>query len=124
MVIKRTSTVDVSIQALSPLLTVGAAAAGAAFSARVGSTKSAVRARAATPASPTRISVFNVMVELLFASFEGSQRSRIGLTGANSHGVIDVVDEDLAVTDLAGFGRGGNGVDNFAGLVAWNGDLD
>src|SRR6478752_6659114 len=131
MVISKTRTVDVIIQALSPLLMMRAAgaagvAAGAAVCASDGSINSAAAARAVSPASPAPISLLDVMVELLFASLDmcGSQRRGVGFAGADADGVVDVVDEDFAVADLAGLGRGGDGVDDLVGLLAGNGDFD
>src|SRR4029079_4661648 len=54
----------------------------------------------------------------------GSQRRGVGFAGADADGVVDVVDEDFSVADLAGFGGRGDGLDDLVGLVAWNGDFD
>src|SRR3954470_4128459 len=133
MVISRTRTVDVIIQALSPLLmtrAAGAAAAGAAAGAAVcasdGSINSAAAARAGSPASPAPISFLDVMVELLFASLDmcGLQRRGVGFAGADADGVVDVVNEDFAVADLAGLGRSSDGLDDLVGLLARNSDFD
>src|SRR4051812_33640516 len=45
------------------------------------------------------------------------QRVVVGLAGADAHGARDVGDEDLAVADLSGFRRRGDGVDDAVGLV-------
>src|SRR4051812_24053556 len=133
MVISRTRTVDVIIQALSPLLmtrAAGAAAAGAAAGAAVcasdGSMSSTATASAASPASPTPISFFNVMVELLFGILDmcGLQRRGVGFAGADADGVVDIPDEDLAVADLPGLGSRGDGIDDLVGLIAGNSDFD
>src|SRR4051812_28859654 len=119
MVIKRTSTVADSIQAVSPLLTVGSAAAagaaaGAAISANATSKAMKQRHRAktivASPASPRRVGVLNVMVEAPVRDRCGMrlQRCGVGLAGADAHGLVERDNEDLAVTDLAGLGRAGD----------------
>src|SRR6266567_4375349 len=54
----------------------------------------------------------------------GSQRRGVGFAGADAYGVVDVVDEDFAVADLAGFGGGRNGIDDLVGLFARNSDFD
>src|SRR5437773_1489109 len=100
MVISRTSTVADNIQAVSPLLTVGSAAAGAAagacaISANATSkaTKQRPRAKtiAASPASPRRVGVLNVMWKLLSVIDEarGLKRRGVGLAGADAHGVVE-----------------------------------
>ncbi len=40
-----------------------------------------------------------------------SDRADAGLAGADAHGLVEVVDKDLAVADLAGFGSAGNHID-------------
>src|SRR3954462_678171 len=131
MVISRTRTVAVIIQALSPLLMTRAAgargpAAAPAVGAGDGSINGGAAARAVSPASPAPISFLDVMVELLFASLDmcGLQRRGVGFAGADADGVVDVVDEDFAVADLAGLGRRGDGVDDLVGLLARNSDFD
>src|SRR3954465_3662273 len=120
MVISRTSTVADSIQAVSPLLTVGsAAAAGAAAGAcaiSANATSKAIKQRhraktiVASPASPRRVGVLSVMVEAPVRDRCGMrlQRCSVGLAGADAHGVVERDNEDLAVTDLAGLGRPGD----------------
>src|SRR5262245_2602661 len=45
------------------------------------------------------------------------QSRGIGLAGADAHGAVDAVDEDLAVADLAGLGGPYDGVDDFVDLI-------
>src|ERR1019366_9236653 len=47
-----------------------------------------------------------------------------GLARADSYRLVDAEHEDLAVTDLAGLGRAGNGFDHFVDLVGRNRDFD
>src|SRR5262249_37234910 len=44
--------------------------------------------------------------------------------GADANRVVEVDDEDLAVADLAGFCRRGDGVDGLVDLFGWNSDFD
>src|SRR5262245_15735403 len=53
-----------------------------------------------------------------------SQSSGIGLAGADTHGAIDAVDEDLSVADLTGLGGPYDGVDDFADQIGRYGGLD
>src|SRR6266853_2661658 len=118
-----TKAVEVNIQATSPLFGVGAgaaaadavsgalaasadgaaavsffcSAAGACARDTVGAT--APRANAATDAS-AMIHFF-----IVFFSSPGLERFFAGLAGADAHDLLEVVDEYLAVADLAGTGR-------------------
>src|SRR5262249_5847393 len=47
-----------------------------------------------------------------------SERSSIGFAGADPHGMIEVEDENLAVSDLASFCGLGDRTDNFVDVVA------
>src|SRR5712691_3731340 len=58
------------------------------------------------------------------AEKRGSQRRGVGFAGADADGVVDVIDEDFAVTDLAGLGRGSDGIDDLVDLIAGNSDFD
>src|SRR5581483_4001431 len=64
--------------------------------------------------------------ELLFAirCERGSKSGGVALAGADSHGVFEAEDENLAVADLAGLGRGGNRVDDLVDLIRSDGDFD
>src|SRR5579864_8821546 len=100
MVISRTRTVDVIIQALSPLLTTisgaaaaagaAGAAAGAAVCASDGSISRAAMARAPSPTSPAPISFLDVMVKLRSKDLNarGSQCRCVGFAGADADGVV------------------------------------
>src|SRR5436190_4486495 len=52
------------------------------------------------------------------------QRIAIGLAGANAHRVLDLDHENLAVADLAGFGRAGDRLDDAVGAIVRHHDLD
>src|SRR4051812_24666165 len=52
------------------------------------------------------------------------QSSVIGLAGADPHGAVDAVDEDLSVADLAGLGGRHDRVDDFVDLIGWDRRLD
>src|SRR5947209_10335689 len=49
---------------------------------------------------------------------------RIRLAGADANRVVEIDDEDLAVADLSGFCRAGDGFDGLVDLVGIDGDLD
>src|SRR6476619_6538309 len=53
-----------------------------------------------------------------------SERRGVALTGADAHGLIEVEHEDLAVADLAGLGRSGDGADDLVDLLVFDADLD
>src|SRR3984957_3140627 len=76
--------------------------------------------------SPARVGFLNVMVLLLSVDGEsaGSQRRCVGLAGADAHRRLEVEDEDLAVPDLAGFRRPGDGFDGLVDLLFRDRDLD
>ena len=46
-----------------------------------------------------------------------SEGGRVGLAGADAHGVLEIGDENLAVADLAGLGGRGDGFDGLVDLV-------
>src|SRR5262249_53230696 len=123
IVIKSTSTDDVSIQALSPLLNVGAA--GGASSARTPWESRKAVAMSTAVASPARVSVVNFMVSApFFWDARESQRRGVGFAGADANGAVETEDEDLAVADLAGLGGRGDGFDGLVELVGRDRDLD
>src|SRR6266851_5554433 len=135
--------IEVSIQAVSPELgehsfwtfeshgsvsTVGPAAvssaAGAGSCANEGVKDEVLRVKPRRTAnksavSPARIGFLNVMILLLSVDDEGagSDRRSVGFAGADTHGAFEVEDEDLAVPDLPGFRRPGDGVDGLVDLV-------
>src|SRR5262249_1206391 len=144
MVIIKTSATDVSIHAVSPELGVhsvstlalqagGPASAGAAAGAAGAAAgawaydvsdvctlnqipSNSPRARTSSPA---RISFLNFIVSLLSVDVgrvRASERCRIGFPGADADCLIDCHHEYFAVADLAGFGGGGDGLDNFVDL--------
>src|SRR5437016_8230283 len=45
------------------------------------------------------------------------QSSGVGLAGADAHGAVEAVDEDLSIADLAGLGGPYDGVDDFVDLI-------
>src|SRR5882757_8673480 len=53
-----------------------------------------------------------------------SEGRGIRLAGADTDRMVEVDDEDLAVADLSGFGRGRDGVDGLVDLVRGHSDLD
>src|ERR1700682_6202209 len=113
---QRTRTVAVIIQVVSPLLIVGSASAGPAASI------------AATNAGmPTRSQLFFVMddcsVTGMRSVFE-SERIGIGFTRANADSLVDRIDEDFSVADLAGLGCSGDRSDHLLHLVGGDRDLD
>src|SRR6266568_157465 len=63
---------------------------------------------------------------LLSGNFSGagSQRRLIGLARADAHRMVEGEHEDLAVADLAGLGRPGDGVGDLVDLVGRNRDFD
>ena len=94
MVISKTRTVEISIQAVSPLFGTGPSAANAA---RVPSIRPAV-ARPVARASGGKKARIVMMVILLCCA---SERVLIALAGADPHGLFDGGNENLAIADLA-----------------------
>src|SRR5690606_23025617 len=79
-------------------------------------------ARAPSPACNLRESV---IYQLLSEEVEGGSKGvGVGLAGPDAHGFLDLVDEDLAVADLAGACSVGDGVDHLVGEVGRHGHLD
>src|SRR5688572_4875301 len=121
MVIRMTSTVEISIQVVSPLSGVGAAgaaaaaasvAAGAVSCAKAASVPSAVSASVPSKAVLASGAISNGSLILFSMNFfAGSKRVGVGLAGADAHGLVDRIDKDLAVADLPGLGGPGDGVD-------------
>ena len=108
---------EISIQAVSPLLTIvgrrrersaaasaTAAAAAAACGASAGGAgaQAAVAANSDAPARRRRRCFADHVVPLM--SGAASQRGVVGFAGADAHGLTDVEHEDLAVADRAGVG--------------------
>src|SRR5690606_29732264 len=90
----------------------GAAATAAALAAvAVASTIGASAARAITGAARSAITSIRLRKGFFIARISGwcrprgSERRRAGLAGANADDLVEVVDEDLAVADLAGSSR-------------------
>src|SRR5256885_11490920 len=52
------------------------------------------------------------------------KRGGVCLAGANPHGVVEPDDENLAVADLAGLCRVGDGLDGLVDLIGCDRDLD
>src|SRR5947209_1586631 len=127
MVISSTSPVLVSIQAVSPVSTLASLAAGAAAVAGAaaaglppGGTAGVCWATAGTASrrhtkragsSPRSFWII-------------SKRLVVGFAGADAHGPLQVHDEHLAVTDLAGVGGADDGLDHLFGQVGRDRDLD
>src|SRR5437868_8398676 len=134
MVIISTSAVEVSIQAVLPVSSTGvgaaagaaAAAAGAASCAKAATLPNA--ARASEPRRAARPVVFKVeeiFIELSIGiRVRRSERVGVCFAGADAHRLIDAENEDLAVADLAGLGRGGDGFDGLVDHVGTDSDLD
>src|SRR3954469_5775409 len=101
MVMSRTSIVAVSIQAVSPESSFAGAAAWA----------KAVAGRRAT--APRAASVRS-----------GLERIGVDLLRADTDGLFEVDDENLAVADLAGACGGGDRLDGALELLVGDGDLD
>src|SRR6202171_6790480 len=112
----RTRTVAVIIQVVSPLLIVGSASAGPAAS--IAATKAGM---------PTRSQLFFVMDDCSVTGMKSvfwSERSAIVLTLAYANSLVDRIDEDFSVADLAGFGCAGDRSDHLLHLVGGDRDLD
>src|SRR5438552_5531979 len=103
-----TSAVEVSIQATSPLLGVGAGLASSFFAsgaaaAGLSGTAAGLSCASVTPAKASdRTSAKNA--QSFFITFS-SERGRIGLAGADADYLLKIKHEDLAVADLAGVRR-------------------
>src|SRR5215471_10716784 len=112
----------------------GAAAAGsAASSAKDGDEnvemlrKRPSRSPNASAMSPARVGLLNVMgFDSYRETFElcGLESCSIGLASADAHRAVEAENEDLAVPDLAGLGRRGDGVDGLVDLIRRHCDLD
>src|SRR3984893_15441450 len=112
----RTRTVAVIIQVVSPLLIVGSASAGPAAS--IATTKAGM---------PTRSQLFFVMDDCSVTGMKSvffSERIGIGLTRADANSLVDRIDEDFSVADLAGFGCAGDRSDHLFDLVGGDRDFD
>src|SRR5437016_435691 len=96
-----TSAVEVSIQATSPLLGVGAGLASSFFAS--GAAAAGFSCAKVTPAKASdKTSAKNA--QSFFITFS-SERSRIGFAGADADNLLKIEHEDLAVADLAGVRR-------------------
>src|SRR5262245_14967353 len=120
MVINRTRAVDVSIQAVSPVLSDsvadiapdgGAGGAAAAASGAGCAHAAAVESATAAPISAPVAWPFKVISlrNILFSPVAiemvlSSERVGIGFTCTDAHDMLERRDEDLAVADLAGLG--------------------
>src|SRR5689334_21904995 len=116
----------------------GAAAAGSAAAGGVAGawandasmkkrlTKAASRSPQARASSPAREDFLNFMILTPVRRMRcaGSQRCGIGFAGADAHRLIDAEHEDLAVADLAGFGRRGDRLDHLVDMVGGDRDFD
>src|SRR5215813_230808 len=76
--------------------------------------------------SATRANFLNVMMSLLSKSVRARalQSSGVGLAGADTHGVVDAVDEDFSVADLTGLGGCHDRLDDFVDLIGRDCRLD
>src|SRR5262245_27160817 len=153
MVIISTSATEVSIHAVSPEFGVqltcilasqaggGASAGGAAAGSLVAAgaagpwandtsvvtalTKAARKSPQTSDNSPAPEKLLNLMVLLLaWMLGAGSKRLSVGFAGTDAYGLVDDEHEDFAVADLAGLGRGRDGVDHLVDLVGRYGHLD
>src|SRR5688572_11715286 len=118
MVIRITRIVETSIQVVSPLLTVGVAAASPAVWATTGWL---ARSASAAPAKRVRKDIGKLRIE---GVGERSERIAVGLPGADADGAFDRHHEDLPVADLAGASRRGDRFDDPWHQVRGHGDLD
>src|SRR5205085_1221285 len=101
----------------------GACASEAFTNAKL--SRAARRKPQARATSPARGDFLRVMVWLLsIEEGAGSKRRLVGLAGADAHRMFEAEHEDLAVADLAGLGRPGDGVGDFVDLVGRNRDFD
>src|SRR6218665_3060316 len=101
MVISRTSAVDVSIQAVSPLSSLGASSAKAA---------PAVMARMPRLVTARLPAFFSVSMFILSIPF--LERVAVGFAGGDANDLLERRDEDLSVADLAGLRLRGDRVDH------------
>src|SRR6267142_611250 len=137
MVISNTSAVDASIHAVSPELifapsmssgfvgAAGAAAAGAAAAGFASSFFASVAALSCASVAPAKASDSTSArnAHSLFIVFS-SERSRIGLAGADADYLLKIEHEDLAVADLAGVRRFLDRVDRLLEHLGFDGRLD
>src|SRR5713226_4767994 len=98
MVIISTKAVDVSIQAVSPVSSLGLSSAARA---RAGRSSAAAPARPPNAELNLSFIVLPSRLELL-SWFPGLQRVDAGFASADANRLLDGCDEDLAVADLAG----------------------
>src|SRR5579863_400508 len=85
----------------------------------------ASRIAPARATSPARENIFEVMVSLLSILVRVSSKGRgVGLAGADAHRMVEAEDENLAVADLSGFRRRGDGLDDLVDLVGRTSDLE
>jgi len=116
MVMNRTSAVDVSIQAVSPeLMTLNFCMAGPGMvSAMAGN----VQHKAANPAADI------VFFNMRFPRLSKSHRVDTGFTGTDTHDLLQVEYENLAVADLAGTSRFFDGFDHLIEQGIVDGDFE
>src|SRR5262245_18034813 len=112
---QRTRTVAFIIHVVSPLLMVGTASAGPAAS--IAANKAGM---------PTRSQLFFVMECSVtgMRSVFCSECIGIGFTRTDANSLVDRIDEDFSVADLAGLGCSGDRADHLFDLVGGNRDLD
>src|SRR5690606_24477785 len=114
MVIISTSTVAVSIQAVSPVSSSCARAKAGLNAVRAARAKPGRR----RPAGGSSLSIFIIGRLQSVACSCGLNRIVAGFAGPDAYRLLHVQDEDLAVPDLAGIGGGGDGFDGLLhGLV-------
>src|SRR3954463_282439 len=109
MLIISTSSVEVSIHATSPLFGVGAGfassflASGVAALASAAGLSGVAAGLSCANVRPAKASDRNTArnAQIFFIVFS-SERSRIGLAGADANDLLKIEHEDLAVADLAG----------------------
>src|SRR3970040_258802 len=131
MVMNSTSTVEVSIQAVSPELRVGAAGASAAGAAAAaagaGAGASSPKAsigkavNSTTPRTPNSFFRFEC-INMEFSPV--SKRIFAGFTGADTHDLFEVIDKNFAVADLVGARRLGDRLDHPVELLGVNRGFD
>src|SRR5690606_1591129 len=74
------------------------------------------------PAARERFGIF--MIAISMGGPCRSERVGVCFAGADAHGLINAVDEDLAVADLPGLGRAGDRLHGLVDEVGADGDLD
>src|SRR5687768_8628905 len=101
-----TSAVHTSIQAVSPLLGVGAGLASSFFTSAAAGLSGAAAGLSCARVAPAKASDNATArnAQSLFIAFS-LERRRIGLAGADADDLLEIEDENLAVADLAGVGR-------------------